>query len=442
MFRLFEKGHLSRGCRVRDRCSQCGGRHHISICILPRSGEREKEQSAKEPSSTPLNVKAPTFKVPSLLSGSNGTILLQTARTNAYDPEDPERKVSVRLIFDSGSQRSYITERVSNQLGLRALGIKEMSIATFGAGNGIRHNCEVVKVALETREGEHVEVTLLTIPLICEPLVSNSPDSYISRCDYIRTQDLADPVVEGEVNVDILVGLDHYWDLVTGETVRVNEGPTAVYSKLGWLLSGPLSSSSRALVTHVLTACAKTYQEKKGLEAQLKEFWELEAIGIKENDDTLYDQFKENVEFNGDRYEVALPWRDHVFSIPNNYELSLKRLKGLLRRLKHQPALFREYDKYIRDQVEGGIVEIVEEPNHTDGDKVHYLPHHAVIRQDKQTTKLRVVYDGSARSVGPSLNECLHVGPKFNQHIVEILVRFRLYKNSFIADIEKAFSYG
>ena len=72
-------------------------------------------------------------------------------------------------------------------------------------------------------------------------------------------------------------------------------------------------------------------------------------------------------------------------------------------------------------------------------DVIHYLPHHAVIRHDEETTKVRVVYDASARSGGPSLNDCLYTGPKFNQRILEILLRFRSYPVAFIADIEKAF---
>ena len=71
--------------------------------------------------------------------------------------------------------------------------------------------------------------------------------------------------------------------------------------------------------------------------------------------------------------------------------------------------------------------------------RVHYLPHHAVIRQDKDTTKVRIEYDASARAQGPSLNDCLHTGPKFNQKILEILLRFRSYPVAWTADIEKAF---
>ena len=72
-------------------------------------------------------------------------------------------------------------------------------------------------------------------------------------------------------------------------------------------------------------------------------------------------------------------------------------------------------------------------------DRTHYLPHHAVIRRDKETTKIRVVYDASARSDGPSLNDCLHAGPKFDQKILNILLRFRVHRVAVTADIEKAF---
>ena len=64
----------------------------------------------------------------------------------------------------------------------------------------------------------------------------------------------------------------------------------------------------------------------------------------------------------------------------------------------------------IKDQLKKGIVEIVGDLDSGEVGKVYYLPLHAVVRMDKQTSKLQIVYDASARSNGPSLNDCLYTG--------------------------------
>ena len=69
--------------------------------------------------------------------------------------------------------------------------------------------------------------------------------------------------------------------------------------------------------------------------------------------------------------------------------------------------------------------------------RLHYLPHHAIIRCDEDTTKVNVVYDDSARSGG--LNDCLHTRPKFNQRIFDLLLRFRIHWVALTADINKMF---
>ena len=86
-----------------------------------------------------------------------------------------------------------------------------------------------------------------------------------------------------------------------------------------------------------------------------------------------------------------------------------------------------------------GLIEDVDDPESIGIVKVHYLPHHAVIWQDKETTKLRIVYDASAKSKGPSLNDCLYTGPKFDQRIMDIWLRFHTHQVALTADIEKAF---
>ena len=63
----------------------------------------------------------------------------------------------------------------------------------------------------------------------------------------------------------------------------------------------------------------------------------------------------------------------------------------------------------------------------THHDKEHYLPHHTVIRRDKTTSRVRIVYDASARVSGLSLNDCLYKGPPLQQSIFDIILRFRCH---------------
>ena len=66
---------------------------------------------------------------------------------------------------------------------------------------------------------------------------------------------------------------------------------------------------------------------------------------------------------------------------------------------------------------------------------MHYLPHHPVIRTNKSTSRVRIVYDPSAKRDGPSFNDCLETGPNNLPQIIDILLRFRLNKIALISDI-------
>ena len=113
---------------------------------------------------------------------------------------------------------------------------------------------------------------------------------------------------------------------------------------------------------------------------------------------------------------------------------------GIVKRLRQDRDLFPLYNQVICEQIEQGIVEVVPHPNESKGCCVHYLPHHAVVKHDKDNTKVRIVYNASARSgAGTSLNDALLVGPKFNQRILDILLRFRSFQTALVADIKKAF---
>ena len=110
----------------------------------------------------------------------------------------------------------------------------------------------------------------------------------------------------------------------------------------------------------------------------------------------MYDAFVDQVELKEGRYETNLPFKDDETSVSDSYSLSEKRLSSLLNKLKNQPEVFSEYDKIITEQLKSGIIERVKNVEESEVGKVHYLPHRPVIRLDKSTTKLRLVYDASS----------------------------------------------
>ena len=174
------------------------------------------------------------------------------------------------------------------------------------------------------------------------------------------------------------------------------------------------------------------------LERNVQKLWNFEALCITEGNE-VHEEFLNDTSFTGSRYSVKLPCKEGYDKLPDNYANSLGRMKGQLRRLRKEPNLLREYDSIIREQAELGIIEQVVDLERAE--RVHYLPHQAVIRREAVTTKLRIVYDASSKESksGTSLNDCLQVGPSLNPLLYSILVRFRENRVALVGDIEKAF---
>ena len=178
----------------------------------------------------------------------------------------------------------------------------------------------------------------------------------------MKSLDLADSSEEREP--DILIGSDYYWSVVTGEIVREERDPVAVHTKLGWILSGPVSFSGNDISPSVITHAYKVNSSPslKELDNTLKTFWDLESIGMTDTEVSVYEQFSSNVIFKNGRYEVNLPRRDQCLSLPDNLSLSQKRLLSLLKCLRREPSVLKDYDSIIQQQIKLGIVEVVENP--------------------------------------------------------------------------------
>lgn len=123
------------------------------------------------------------------------------------------------------------------------------------------------------------------MPIICEPLVAQPIPACVNQQPHLLGLELADFSSSGvSMPVDILIGADYYWQLVTGTISRGPDGPIALHTKLGWVLSGPSSynkadpCSMNLCVTYALHAEAHA-TVSCACDEQLRAFWELEALG-------------------------------------------------------------------------------------------------------------------------------------------------------------------
>ena len=135
-------------------------------------------------------------------------------------------------------------------------------------------------------------------------------------------------------------------------------------------------------------------------------------------------------------YETAFPWKGDHPPLPTNKSGSMRRLESLVKRLKKAGKL----DDYaiIKEQLQEGIIE--EAPPAATGQEF-YIPHKAVVRESAETTKMRIVYDASAKAhdSAPSLNDCLEVGPPLQNQLWKVLFRGRFHPFALTGDIREAF---
>ena len=121
-------------------------------------------------------------------------------------------------------------------------------------------------------------------------------------------------------------------------------------------------------------------------------------------------------------------------TLPTNEAGSKRRLEQQIRKLERN-GHYEEYDSIIQEQLEEGVVEPT--PDIATG-KEFYIPHKGVNRENAESTKLRIVYDASAREKEnqPSLNDRLNPGPPLQNRLWDILVRSRFYPVLLTGDLK------
>ena len=257
----------------------------------------------------------------------------------------------------------------------------------------------------------------------------------IEAYDHLKGIKMNERDTKPELPIYVILGVNDYVKIKMQKYPRVGKinEPIAEQTKMGWVIMSPDGESD--LVSSLYTRTSAS---------DFNRLCDIDVLGVEENhlshDENVYKKFKQQLERNeGGWYETGLVWTENKVPLNNNKSGSLGRLKSLLKRLEQNPEIFKAYDQVIRDQLVNNVIEKVSE-NQSENPKEFFLPHRPGIRQNAESTKLRVLYDALAKSEsGFSLNDCLEKGPSLQNKLWDILIRTRFRPVILCADTEKGF---
>ncbi|KAJ8976529.1 hypothetical protein NQ317_015550 [Molorchus minor] len=233
---------------------------------------------------------------------------------------------------------------------------------------------------------------------------------------------LADPSFCSSGNIDLLLGASVFWNSLCVGQVSLGAGKPIMHkTKFGWILSGNCTfvDTSRNLANQECSII----QSYHSVEDSLSRFWELEEVGDS-NRRVRGDCFAENHylqntsrDENG-RFVVGIPFYNNVKSLGESRSVALKRLFSIERKLSRDSYLKAQYHDFLDEYERLGHMSRIAEEDPISSDAC-YLPHHCVLKESSTTTKVRVVFDASAKtSSGLSLNDVQAVGPVIQRDLV------------------------
>ena len=462
--------HFRNNCdlsRIRP-CFNCGGKHYTKLCLNTRKKAgtvniNVNDKHVMSNSSTRQNVPSKVVPVQIKNVGVHGIRRKLGIQSRIDIPLFKIKgKIKCSAFLDTGSQLSFIRRSLLNKVKYEPIYDDNLALKVFHHNEKVtRYECVKVFYGYKGKT--------FSMPFFVEDddympegveheglgkTVKKLRDSGIVLSDSYGKKDV----------IDLFIGSDNYYTLVHPGFVR-RGGLVIIPTKFGYTLGGaytqPLQESQINPVV-VMKVAMDSLNDDFQLEQyidcpslrtdhikeDLTALWDLDHIGI--TDDVVDKQslvvlkeFEENLTFKEEygQYEVCLPWKVDPINLKSNFGLAKGRLRGIQNKFIQNRDFANNYAEVIQEQENRGFIERV--PDHEIENSrfpVHYLAHHGVVK-DSLTSKLRIVFDCSARTSknSLSLNDCLFAGPSLVPDMVQVLLRFRLFEFACISDIEKAY---
>ena len=411
-----------------------------------------KEQS-DEPKLTPVAgsltpVGSPASPLPQVMANAavklKSSPLLMTCRVLVAAPDGSS--VEARALLDNASSSSFVSERLAQGLSLprQHQRIHVSGIAGSSPSSPIQ-SIASCQISPAHRSGKSIRLTAIVVPKVtCDLPVS--PVSFDLSWDHISDLPLADPGFGQPGRIDMLLGVDIFVDvLLQGRRTGPPGAPVALETKFGWVLSGSTERNTSSDQVNLQAVVFHSFSVMSSDDI-LRQFWEVEepplAIPSLSVEERVVVQHFETNHFRAPdgRFVIPLPKKLNAPAIGESRAQAVRRFVSLERSLTRR-GRFTEFDAVMQEYLDLGHAEEV--PS-ADMEKcpgeVFYLPIQAVYKFSSSTTKIRAVFDASAKSTtGVSLNDTLLVGPTVHPPLIDILLRFRSYRVALVTDVSKMY---
>ncbi|XP_065182586.1 uncharacterized protein LOC135813418 [Sycon ciliatum] len=426
----FKTGHWKSECRG-SGCNKCRGRHHPD---LHQERAPPANQGSTSRSTKPRENVVPQHSTNTSVATTQKTAFMVVPVVLCHQ----DKTVRATAMMDSGSSTTYLKDSVANDLGLQ--GTPTAFTASVLGGKTVSGKHRRVKVTMASEDGSYeTQLEAWTQPIVTAPMEMIEWNS--RRHMHKHLQEVTFPQVTGD-QVDLLIGLN------VPEAHRVLEElagqpgePVARKLPLGWVCFGPVKSQAAEFTETSLHANVSD-RSNAVLDDLVAKFWEVESVGLvpKATKTVAEEEAQRMVEGSmklmDGRVSTAIPWvsTDKKPDLPPNREMAEQRLRNLERTLRKRPEVYQQYSDVIKSHIAKGYIHPCQET-----DQQWLLPHLAVVRADKTTTKVRVVFDAAARCQGKSLNDEMHSGPKLQRDLVHVLMKFCLEPIALVGDIAEMF---
>ena len=354
--------------------------------------------------------------------------------------------IKCRALLDTCSTVNLITEDLAKSLGLPL----EKCNLPIGALNSL-YTFTKYSVVIKFRSiYNDFEKTLrfMTVPKIADSIPSEViPREHLSIPANVR---LADPNFHLPAPIDMIISSGPTISLFCLGQYDLGNKVTDLFlrkTRLGWVLAGDVNIDYKPNFErcNIITSSIGNNANNLliDLNENLRRFWEIEDIEIpksiifRSEELECKRHFDEHTKrtFDG-RFEVALPFKANKSDIGESRKQATRQIFTLKRRLDKNPELKKEYTEVINEYLQLGQMYEIEDVS----DDGYYMPHHPVLKETSTTTKVRVVFNASAKSsTGVSLNDTLMVGPTIQDTTFIHHLKFRLNEIAITADIEKMY---